>query len=72
MNPTKQETKQNKRKKEMKKLIFWAGLIITIGIVGNEDDSITLIATIGIIGTLMMLYGLDSVVGGHRIKDKDY
>ena len=56
----------------MKKLIFWAGLIITIGTAGNEDDSIALIITIGVIGTMMMLYGLDSVVGGHRIKDKGF
>ena len=55
----------------MKKLIFWAGLIITIGIAGNEDDSIALIITIGVIGTMMMLYGLVSVVNEHKIKDKD-
>ena len=56
----------------MKKLIFWAGLIITIGISGNEDDSIAIVATIALIGIAMMMYGLESVVEGHRIKDNDY
>ena len=41
----------------MKKLIFWAGMIITIGVAGNEDDSIALVATIGVVGILMMQYG---------------
>lgn len=54
---------------DMKKIIFWAGMIITIGIAGNEDDSLALVATIGAVGLLMMLYGLDSVVGGHRITE---
>ena len=41
----------------MKKLIFWVGMIITIGVAGNEDDSIALVATIGVVGILMMQYG---------------
>ena len=56
----------------MKKLIFWAGLIITIGISGNEDDSLAIVATIGLIGIAMMLYGLESVVKGHTIKEEDF
>ena len=55
----------------MKKLILWVGFIITIGVAGNEDDSLAIVATIGLIGIAMMLYGLESVVEGHRIKDND-
>ncbi len=46
----------------MKKLMFWIGLLLTIGIAGNETSPMWVVATIGLLGVAMMLVTVKSVV----------
>lgn len=46
----------------MKQIIFFTGLLLIIGVCGNEENSMSTLATFGLLGVSMMAFGLKSVV----------